>query len=174
MESYVNNETLIESEISKLLKSSIICPLCKNILINPVICLICQNTYCKKCIDNWSLNNSNCPNKCDNPNYQKSLGKIDILSKLQFTCVGCGLEIPYLEAEKHHISCCPDKTSKDMNSHQTPKGPRLKKLKSEEVNNLKKEGNEVTYLTSKKKIFLLFFYSSYNFGLNSSGKIKFN
>ena len=58
MESYINKDTLIESEVTKLLKSSLICPLCNNIYINPLMCMGCQKTYCKKCIDN-NGNNGN-------------------------------------------------------------------------------------------------------------------
>ena len=69
-------------EIYKIFKDSITCPLCINILINPVMCLVCQKTYCKRCIDNWSKNNKKCPNGYENPNYQRSILTNDILSKL--------------------------------------------------------------------------------------------
>jgi len=146
MESYINKDTLVENEVTKMLKSSLMCPLCNNIYINPLMCMSCQKTYCKKCIDN-NGNNAKCPNNCDNPNYQKSIGTNDILSKLKFTCVGCEKEIGYDEAQKHHDSCCPGKTSEKMNSNKTPNGGKLRRLKSEEVNKLKKEGNDITYIT---------------------------
>jgi hypothetical protein len=114
MELYVNNDTLVEDDISKIFKSSVICPLCKSILIKPFMCMKCQNVYCKKCIDNLSEKNEKCPNNCDSPTFQNCLVKKEILSKLYFCCVGCGKEIPYDEAEKHHISCCPDKTSSNL------------------------------------------------------------
>ena len=157
MEEYINNDTLVENEITQLLKSSIICPLCNNILINPLMCMSCQKTYCKKCIDNSSDNNIKCPNNCENPNYQKSIGKNEILSKLKFICVGCKKEIGYDEAQKHHDSCCPDKTSKNMDSNKTPDKPKIRKLQSEEVDKLKKKGKEITYMTGKKIINLLIF-----------------
>ena len=161
MEGYINNDTLVENDISTLLKSSIICPLCNNILINPLMCMSCQKTYCKKCFDNFSDNNTKC--NCENPNYQKSISKNEILSKLKFICVGCEKEIGYDEAQKHHDSCCPGKTSKKVDSNKTPKKAKIRRLQSEEVEKLKKEGNEITYITGKKIINLYIFilYSNY-------------
>ena len=161
MEEYINTDTLVENDIPTLLKSSIICPLCDNILINPLMCMSCQKTYCKKCIDNSSDNNTKY--NCENPNYQKSISKNEILSKLKFICVGCEKEIGYDEAQKHHDSCCPGKTSKKVDSNKTPKKAKIRRLQSEEVEKLKKEGNEITYITGKKIINLYIFilYSNY-------------
>ena len=154
MESYVNNDTLVENDISKLFKDSIICPICNNIFTNPIICMKCQNTFCKKCIDNWNLNNQNCPKNCEDPVYQNCLVKKDILSKLKFICVGCGNEIQYDEAEKHHKSCCPDKTSSNT---KIPKRPKIRKIESNEIDKYKKEGEEIEYITGKKKYNYIFF-----------------
>ena len=58
--------------------------------------------FCKKCIDNWSKKSQQCPNRCNNPNYQKSIGKNDILSKLKFKCKGCDNPILYDNIRKHY------------------------------------------------------------------------
>ena len=151
MELYVNNDTLVEDDISKIFKSSVICPLCKSILIKPFMCMKCQNVYCKKCIDKLSEKNEKCPNNCDSPTFQNCLVKNEILSKLYFSCVGCGKEIPYDEAEKHHLSCCPDKTSSNLKKREeTQRKSDIKRLKPEEVEKLKSEGKEITYLTGNK------------------------
>ena len=143
MEKYININTIIEDSIYDIFKNSIICPLCNNILIDPMMCMKCQNAYCKKCIDDWNKNNEKCPKGCEAPNYSKSIGKNDILSKLKFRCVGCGEEIEYDNAEKHHESCCPG-----VNFDNSTKIPRLKRLNSTQTNKLKKEGKEMTYITS--------------------------
>ena len=156
MEDYINNNTLVENEISTLFKDSFTCPLCKNVFINPYICMNCQKVYCKKCIDNWSKSNKKCPNNCEKPNYQECLGKKDILSKLKFKCSKCAGEIDYDDAERHHNSCT-GKTSSN-----TPNEKRIKKLTSDEVNILKQEGNEITYITGKKYFYYyLFKYSNH-------------
>jgi hypothetical protein len=152
METYVNNNTLVQNDLALMFKSSINCILCNNILIEPLMCMNCQKVCCKKCIDKWKIdNNEKCPNNCSNPNYQNCRDRNEILSKLKFICVGCNNEIEYNEAKNHHDSCCPGKTSENMNLNKTPNVERLKKLNSDEMNHLQKEGNEVTYITGKKK-----------------------
>ena len=148
MEAYVNNKTLIEKYITKFFKSSVICPLCENILINPIMCKYCLKLYCKKCIDNPINEDKKC--SCDNPNYQKAIGKNEILSHLKFICVGCGEGIPYDEAQKHHGFCCPFKTIENTNFQKTKNEKIFKKLKSEEVEILRKKGYEISRMTSKK------------------------
>ena len=145
MEDYVNNDTLVEDDITKLFKDTITCPLCKSIFVNPFLCLKCQKVFCKKCIDKWSEKNECCPEKCENPEYQKCIGKNDILSKLKFICVGCEGEIGYDDAESHHNTCCPGKTSAGFVKTQA----KIQRLNSEEVNILKQQGNEITYITGK-------------------------
>ena len=155
MEKYINNETVIEDETFKVLKSSVICPLCKNIYINPVMCK-CQSVYCKRCIDNWNKDNNKCPNNCENPEYQKCLFKNEFLFKLKFYCVGCDKELAYNEAESHHNSCCPNKTSGDMDINKKRKS-KLVKLSPDEVSALRKKGNELTQISGTKNIFIYIF-----------------
>ena len=145
MKDYANNDTLKEDEISKLFKETTTCPLCKNIFINPFMCLKCQKVFCKNCIDKWNENDKNCPNNCQNPDYEKCNAKNEILSHFRFICVGCEGEIKYDEAENHHNICCPGKTSKDFIKKQI----KIKKLNSEEANILSENGNEFTFLTGK-------------------------
>ena len=143
MEEYINLETIVENEVYKVFKTLVICPLCKNILIEPMMCMKCQQVYCKKCIDNYSQKDEKCPNGCDTPNYQKNIGKNEILSKLVFKCVGCLKDINYNEAEKHHNSCCHYEIS-NFNRK------KMQKISMEELEVLKKKGNKINYITSKK------------------------
>ena len=152
MEEYVNQNTLKKDEISKLFLPSIICLLCNDILIKPVMCMKCQKNYCKKCLDKWREKNEKCPNGCDSPNYQNSLSKKDILSKLQFNCVKCGQDILYDNAENHHDSCQGKKTSdkgKVKKAVFIPDISKVKKLTPEEVSKMVKEGNEMEYIKGK-------------------------
>ena len=145
MENYINKDTIILNEVYKIFEQSVICPLCQNIYIKPVICMKCQSVFCKRCIENWSKNDEKCPNKCEAPQYNDCLTKYDILSKLIFNCVGCDKEIKYNDAEKHHNSCCPGKTSADMNKKKNQK-EKMKKLSIEDIEKYKKE-NEIEYIT---------------------------
>ena len=110
----------------------------------------CQNNYCKKCIDNLNTKNEKCPNGCDSPTYKDSLAKKDILSKLKFSCVKCGNEIPYYEAEKHHDSCKVEKSlKKNKKENLTTSNLKMKKISAEETSKLVEEGNEIKYITGK-------------------------
>ena len=151
MEKYINKDTVIEDEIFELFKSSVICPLCKNIYINPLLCTKCQNTFCKKCLDIWSQNNNEiCPNNCEEPVYVKSLGRNDILSKLKFICVGCENEILYEKAENHHNLCCPDKTSENQSFQRIKnKNLRLEELMPEEIAIFKKQNLKILNIYCK-------------------------
>ena len=95
MEKLINEETVVKSEIYLAFKEEVSCPICSKIIINPVMCMNCQNVYCKKCIDEWSKKDNKCPNRCENPNYKKSIEKSNTLSKLKFKCEKCGEEILY-------------------------------------------------------------------------------
>ena len=76
--------------------------------------------------------------------------KNDILAKLEFYCVGCNKEIEYNNAEEHHNSCCPGKTSSNMIKKENQK-KKCQKLTTEEVQKFKKDGKEITFITSMLK-----------------------
>ena len=143
MEKYINDDLVIKNEMYNAFKDSIKCPICLKILINPMMCMNCQNVYCKNCIEKWKEKNNECPLGCQNPNYQKSLEKNNILSKLKFKCVNCEGEIEYNNVEKHPESCKGKKT--------------IKKIPKEEVQKLNAK-KDIEYITSKKNIFNLFYY----------------
>ena len=175
MEDYINDYTFIEDDYYQMFKDSIECPLCLGILINPVMCMNCQNVYCKKCVDSWSKKDDKCPNRCTNPNYQRSLSKNEILSKLKFQCNGCKKEIQYENVENHKNICCSElldtyeiiempedlKTPKSSDAPNTSNTPneyntpfcafsnKIQILTQEEINNLKKSGKMMSYITSK-------------------------
>ena len=185
MEEYINNNTIIQNEISNAFKDSIICPLCLNILIDPVMCMNCQKNFCKRCIDSYTQKDSKCPNECSEPKYQISLGKNEILSKLKFKCKKCGIEFQYDEAQKHKNSCDNDKNlsnkikDKDIscddpflnlsNPTTIPKS-KLEKLTKDEIDNLKKKGNDVIYMTGKNTIFIFFINIVIALGSKEVGK----
>ena len=171
MEEYINNKTVVENDMFKLFKDSVTCPLCKNILINPFMCIKCQKVYCKRCIDIRTNNNEKC------------LLKNDILSKLKFKCLRCEQEIEYSNVQSHYDSCSqnittPDKLTEEMKNSNTTNTPKeesenrvenqqdssniektstentdtheiMRRLTREEMDKLKKEGKKVTYISGK-------------------------
>ncbi len=160
MEKYINNNTIVEDAIFNEFKDLVTCPLCSNILIDPTMCMKCQKVYCKKCIDNLPQKELKCPNNCSQPNYQKSLGKNEILTKLHFKCEECGNLIKYDEAQKHHNSCSPDKISSNLNKNtNNNKACKFQKISKNEMTILQKKGNDITYITGKKN----YYYNLYTF-----------
>ena len=148
MEKLINEETVVKSEIYLAFKEEVSCTICSKIIINPVMCMNCQNVYCKKCIDEWSKKDNKCPNRCENPNYKKSIEKSNTLSKLKFKCEKCGEEILYDNAIKHVDNCeynIINKANKTIN-HGVK---RVKKLNKKEVEKAKKK-EKLVYITCKK------------------------
>ena len=154
MEKYINDESVIKDVIYNTFKELITCPLCFNILIDQMMCMKCQNVYCKKCIDQWKEKDNKCLNRCENPNYQRSLGKKDILSKLKFKCLNCENEIEYEKIQTHYNSC-PDKNN--LRKKMKKKKSQFHRLSFEESSKLKKEGKDIIYITCKIILYLLYF-----------------
>ena len=145
MEELVNINTIVDNDIYKTFKEMIICPICNNIYISPVMCLNCQKEYCKKCIENSIKNNEQNDQrcKCENPNFVASKGKQNLLSKLKFKCKDCDMEINYDDTPKHKEFC------DIMKNFVVVEKPRIKKLNKKEMNKLSNEGNKINYITSK-------------------------
>ena len=145
MDELINTNTIVEDEIFNIFKDSVLCPVCKSIFINPVLCLKCQNSFCQKCIEDKSKNDEECPNKCIEPNFQKSMGKNDILSKLKFNCQKCGGEYYYHEIRKHNETC---NSIKPLNENN--KKSKFIRITAEDFSDIRKKGQEVIYVTGKK------------------------
>ena len=138
MEKYINEGTIIKNDTFKSCKELIICQICKCIMLEPVICVECQNYYCNKCIEDWKKKSSSCPNRCTSE-FNKVIEKKNFITKMKFKCVkGCGEEIKFKDLEEHYKNNC--------NSNKK----RMVKLKIEEIPKNKKD---MKYLTCKKKQF---------------------
>ena len=157
METYINLDTVVEDEIFHLFQESLICPLCLNILIAPIICMKCQKVYCRKCIEKWSKNNYQCPNNCNPPHYQNCIGKKEILFALKFKCKRCGNPINYNEAKTHHNICYPEKINvKIAESDNQNFIQKMEKISYEEAESLKKKGIKIKNITSKNNKLIAF------------------
>ena len=135
MEKYINDETIIKNESYEAVKDYVICPGCKHIIIDPIMCLGCIGYFCKKCTDN-PAQSGKCPNGCETPNYQTVLGKKNLITKLKFKCIkGCGDEISFQDIMNHYNSDCSNKKSK------------IRFLSKDEMAKRKKE--DIEYITGK-------------------------
>lgn len=99
---YIANPEFLEN-----LKDIVICSICTGVLINPVQCNKCENSYCKKCIEEWSKVQNYCPMKCKEQTF-KEASRItkNILSKIHFICpLGCFKKMDYQELLNHAEMC---------------------------------------------------------------------
>jgi len=152
MDNFISEDTVIKDAIYLVFKDSVVCPICSNILIEPWMCMKCQNVYCRKCIDEWSKKDNKCPNRCENPNYQKSIEKNNILSKLKFKCQKCGEEIFYSNVKSHVDSCKPNDNYKVIDSDFGSNNLRRKRMKiimKADIDKMEKN-DKLAHITSKQ------------------------
>ena len=112
----------------------------------------CQKVFYKWWVNDRSKKEKDCPSKCKEPKYQQCVGKKDILSKLSFKCKACGKIYNYDGAISHLKKCYPDKKFPEEKKENLKSKSKFEKLTREEVEKLKNDGNEVTYITGKKKL----------------------
>ena len=139
MEEYINNDSVIKNDVYKAFPEElIICQICKCLMIEPVMCLKCQNHYCKKCFDSWHEKSGTCPNKCENPVFNSVIEKNRLITKLTFKCKkGCGAILSYDEIKEHYNSNCLAQKSK------------IKILSKDKIKELRKKNKKIEYVTSK-------------------------
>ena len=172
LKDYLNEDNVVKDELYKTFESSITCIICLDIIIEPTMCMKCQNVYCKECIKNWSKIDGKCPNRCENSNYQKCKSINELLSKINFNCKNCKNIINYNEVEKHCISKC--QLGKNINNSENIEKPltkrnyKFQKLETKEISSKESEMN----ITSKlKKIFIIIYiYIVITLGLSGVGK----
>ena len=87
LQDFINEQTVLKDDVYNAIKDSLICPICKDLIITPMMCMNCQNTFCKKCIEEWAIRDKKCPNRCHYPNYKKSLTISQLLSKMKIVCI---------------------------------------------------------------------------------------
>jgi hypothetical protein len=95
--------------ISQEFSNEVSCPICLQILYNPVSCELCQYPFCKSCIDSWISKSKTCPNRCK---YYKEV-KINqfarnLLNKIKLRCPldGCKQELQYEDYTRHAADQC--------------------------------------------------------------------
>ena len=162
MEEYINEDTIIKNETYNSFPELIICQICQCIMLEPVMCVGCQNYYCKKCIDDWKKKSGVCPNRCKNPIFKSVIEKNRLISKMKFRCIkGCGAEISFDDIKSHYNSNCLENIQIN-NQHNINIGDedenednyisKIKILSIDEVTNLRNQNKNFEYVTSKYNI----------------------
>ena len=109
---YVDPDLIINKDTFKTIESNAVCSICSGIIIEPVQCLSCENSFCKDCFEDWKKKKgeNSCPFRCQNPSFKSSRLIKNLLSNLKFKCQnGCKEEIPYLDLLDHYKDKCPNK-----------------------------------------------------------------
>ena len=107
MNKYELEKYIIKDAFYESIKEELTCSICQSIKVKPVMCTQCQNSFCSSCLDNWNKKSTECPYKCNNPQYTKCIIINNLLSKLNFKCKNdCGKNIPYDMLENHYESEC--------------------------------------------------------------------
>jgi len=143
---YFSDDCIVEDNIYKSLKNLLICPICKKIYNDPMICSGCQGIYCLKC-----LNNS-CPKKCPNSKFSKSVIKNEMLSKIKYRCKNCSQEIYQSDIKSHLKTNCQYKEDNSKNTRLADlyqKKKAITRLSTIEMGQY--DINEINHFTSKKK-----------------------
>ena len=178
IQKYVNAKTIIKNELYDSFKANLICPKCKYLMIQPVMCIICQSTFCNKCIEKCKNDKGLCQNKCKKSNYINVIGKNNHIMKFKFKCInGCGEEIPFNDIQKHYSKKCNNiKKVKKLEKAivQDNKHKQLRILTPREVaESKKKSGEKIPFITSKKILYLnilIFNYIVITLGSHGIGK----
>ena len=106
---YIDPDLIINKEIFKPIELNSVCSICSGIIIEPVQCLSCENSFCKDCLDDWKRKKgeNSCPFRCSNPTFKNSRLIKNLLSNLKFKCQnGCKEEISYIDLLDHYKDKC--------------------------------------------------------------------
>ena len=83
MEKYIKEEYIANLDTFEIIKDSVVCPICQCLMAEIMECMKCQNTCCKKCLDDWKKKGGDCPNRCKSE-FRKVIQKKNLISKLVF------------------------------------------------------------------------------------------
>lgn len=102
-------EDVSNVELFEFAKESLVCSLCKGILVEPHQCGECLSSFCLSCISTMRKKSNQCPiKKCNNFTIVRNEAVEQMLNKLKFKCRnGCDAIINYADLKKHYDTDCP-------------------------------------------------------------------
>ena len=169
MNEYFSEDCLVKNDLYNTVKDLIICPKCKNIFLNPLMCSNCGETFCEKCINN----KSKCE-KCskDNIIFKESLAKKQILSSLTYKCKNCFEEITQRDINSHLKLNCEHKEKEIMKTlheiYTTKK--TLKKLSNKEIQKIIDKNGKIYVIKGNFLNIILFWIIVITLGSSGVGK----
>ena len=151
IESYFDENSLIEDEYYNGIKDSIKCKYCNNILKSPMMCEKCQWAFCNNCTE--EIQNDN--HKCENPSYIENKLANSLLGNLKYLCKNCKCEIKQSDIENHLIKKCVKNDNPIKYIDELYRKQKLIKLDSDEIKKI--PGNKMNHISSKKILLILLF-----------------
>ena len=132
---YVDESMVVNQTYFEEIKADITCLICSGLVIDPIKCSNCENSFCKLCIEQWKKVNVSCPLRCS-PVLSKYVEVPRIIKNLLERAIikcrnGC---ITNLKNFKDHMVQC--------------------KFSHMKVNYLKKENEKLNTNLEKKEKFL--------------------
>lgn len=108
----INNHIFIDDNLVQNIqfyepfKSDLTCCICHGLLNDPLLCSGCEVAFCINCINEWKLNNKNCPLKCSYFEL-KPINKMhkSIMEKINLKCDQCKLDIKLIDYPNHYNDC---------------------------------------------------------------------
>lgn len=91
--------------------SELICPICDEIVEDPVECSHCEKAFCRECIQDWSSRKSECPYRCpkldlrSSHRFFRSLHDSVLIKCVRFR-EGCNAVEPIANIKKHEMLEC--------------------------------------------------------------------
>jgi hypothetical protein len=101
---FVDQSTIYNIQDFKLIENFSTCTICGGILWEPMQCSVCDNSFCKNCLNSWFKQSKQeiCPFKCPKSSFKESKLVKKMLSILKFNCPNnCDEPIPYEELFSH-------------------------------------------------------------------------
>ena len=100
----------------ELLLDEMLCPICLNVLLDPIECMLCRAIICENCHFILKAAGKNCFNEGCKGDYQKANKFIrNILNELKITCQGCKKENISYSHYLSHIKNCNEKSNIQQN-----------------------------------------------------------
>ena len=144
--SYFDEECIIKNEYYNNVLNLIKCKFCDHIFKEPMMCKICQETFCKNCTKKLKkIKNEIHP--CKNPSFVNNINLNAILGKIKYLCKNCKKEIYQADIEDHLKEGCikNDKPIKLIDEIYRKKS--LKKLNDDEIKKL--PGKKINHISGK-------------------------
>lgn len=102
LESWVVNKTFLETLSQKEMLN---CPICSNLLNDPLKCETCQNRFCKQCIEKWLERNNKCPMRCPKVSFVPVDRTLKELMEIVIILCPCGAKTSLLNFPQHRTQC---------------------------------------------------------------------